>query len=702
MTANRLLVLATALLLAGCEESAVAPPRTVPVEGGQQAEQAIGPEGGNLVLTTSEGASFALEVPAGALDSSTVLRLETAAVGGRSRFHLRLLPAGLVMADGKEVSLRITLPEAMSLPTEALLAYDGTPVPFTREANGELRVRLSLFAEAVAATRAATQYNAAAAVTASAATPACGGVPSIGNFEVGGLTDVELNSAADYGRCVLGAVQALASSGRFSDAMNLANATAAYLQSVGTGDPGGFIAQADAISCTAYRGALNVAKATTVTSLGQLHALIRVVLYWEVMIQQRGNTCTQVEVNEYLTVLEEKVAQATAAYAQLSGTLTDVSSPQYAAAVTEVREQETTLRELQSLRPTTTLFNATRFAIEEVAQPVLVTAMLDAPWQRCRSSGQYDRLIELMRLTDGAGIVRRAARNCGVQLMARSLDAPGSTETSRLSAPLGGVGPAEERSVGTLSVQANGKLRILGPILALQCPSGVTGTTEGIEIRINGQLVTTLSGAVVADPEITLEMPALLQTAGIDAANFSDATLTVVRTGNACGGFWGAMPQTLASITLVATTGTVITRFEGGGSTGTFCFASTTWDSGMKVWLTRLADGTHRIVGSSPSVESVSGEAAYVVIADRNDPEIENTSYQFTPISVSAAGGVTQYSANWNSGDGGRFSNALLLIVNADGTATMTYTMSGETACQDGGAVTRETARYTFSGARVP
>ena len=642
----RIAVLALLFVCAGCDDDVVGAPVTRPVAGGQQVEQVVGPSGGSLALTTGEGARFTLTLPAGALDSSTTLRVETAPVTGTQRFHLRFFPAGLLLAGGARATLRIELPASIPLPANLALGYDGAPLPFTRATDGALEVELSYFAAASSASVAGAALRETAA-TAASASGACSDVPSLGDFAVGGLTDAELAAPADYGRCVLGAVETLADSGRFDEAMQLANTTAAYLQSVGDDSGNPFIAQAEALACQRLRGALDAAVATTVTTTGQLHTIVRPILYWEMAVQLLGADCPQVGVNEYLTVIAVKSEQAAGAYDALQESLGSTEGPAYAAALAEVREQEATVREAQALRTASALLNATRQGMEQVAQPALLRSMLQAPWQRCRETGQYDRLIELMRLTDGPPAVKYAANTCGVQIMAWSLEATGSTETGRLSFPLGGVDARTDRRDGTLAVRADGRLRLLGPIRALQCPAGSPAGSERIELRINGQLVTALSGSVVADPEVTLDMPTLLSVAGIAPVDFTSATLTVVRSGDACAGFWGPLPQTLATITLLGLSEVVTTQFEGSGTGSAGCGGSSaTWSSGVTVFLTRLPDGTHRLVVRHPLAESVTGFTDVVRIADRYDPEIEGVFFDFTPINV-AGGSETTYTANW-------------------------------------------------------
>lgn len=696
-------------LVSGCRDSPTGSSSIPPLRAGQQTEAVIGPAGGSLVLSTEEGASVTLALPDGALDSNTTVRIETVATVGRQRFHLRFSPAGLVLAAGARATVRIQLPRSTSLPADLVLGYDGALVPFTRDANGVLDVQLAHFAEAPAGPSVQSPQRTSDAMPAASSGPACGGVPQLGDFAVGGLSDAELASAADYGRCVLGAVQQLAASGAFLDAVNLANATARYLQSIGTGDPGGFIAQADQITCATYRSVLDRAIATPVNSMGQLQALVRPILFWESAIQQRGGRCAQVADDEYRTVIANKMAEAAAFYATRGPAVSNVESPAYAEAVAEAREQQATVRQVQSLNPpapfNATLIATVRDATEQVAQPALLATMLQAPWQRCRTTGQYDRLMELMQLMQRPPSVQRAARHCGVQLMARSLNASGSQEIARLTQSLGGVDATTERVTATLVVPSDGQIRLLGPIRALQCPAGTVSNQERIEVRINGALIGTFTGTTVADPELSFTMTALLAAAGIASTDFREATLTVDRVGNGCAGYWGTAPQRLATITLMAAAGPTVVRYEGAGTYRAACGftqANRDWTSGLTVWLTTLADGTHRVVARSPWDEAVSGFQDFLAIADRTDPEIESAVFEITPIGVTSGNNTTAYSASWVGTGGAMPTHTMQLTAAPDGTATLTYTVSYTTACSDGGVPELTSYRFTFAGARVP
>ncbi len=691
-----------ALSLTGCAESTLEPRTPPPVAGGQQVEQLVGASGGSVPLVTADGASFALTLPPGALDSTTLLRLETAPVSEGQRFHLRLLPEGLVL--DVPATLRIVLPSALQLPSTALLSYDAAPIPFTREPDGALIVELSRFAgsDATAAIRDVAEgvVRLSGPALATSTATVCGGVPTIGSFIDGGLTDVEFTSADGYGRCVLAAVQRLAASNQFEDATRVAAAAAAYLQAVGVGGADTFREQAEALACARYRVVLDAAKSTTVGSLGQLFAISRPVIYWEMTVQQLGAVCAQVPSDEYLGVLAEKAEEAGEFYEARQDALTSTDSPAYAESLTELRGHGETVRQTRSLGAGVALLNATTQAMEVTAQPALLRTMLQAPWQRCRDTGQYDRLIELMRLTDNPPAVKFAANTCGVQIDARSFEANAVTETNRLLLPLGGVSATADRREGILSIRPDGILRLQGPIRALQCPAGSPVGSEQVELRLNGVLVSTLAGAVTAEPAIFLEMATLLSTAGINPQDFASADLSIIRSGDACAGFWGPLPQTLATISLVAVGSSVTTHYAGGGRTRSLCFdIETNYDAGWSLSITRLADGTHRIIGIRPVAESVTGFQPYFKVADRDDPELNGEVFALTPITVQA-GAQTVYSAAWVEG---RMSRTLTVTVDsAAGTAQLLLRGTGSTACTDGGPVETRTEEYTFNGNLQP
>lgn len=515
------------------------------VAANQIVEQALGQDGGELTLATDEGAVFILQIPEGALTEPTPIRIETADASASQRFHLRFSPA-MVFNNGKQVSLNISLPGTMALPNNFVLGYDGVPIPYTQRDGGSIDVKLSYFAsnETSLVSKSAAQKT---QITARNLGNNCV-VPQL-DLEAGGLTasDEEIADIGTYGQCMLGAVNALAASGEYEDAAKLASVAALFLQSVGLGDATVFINQASSAACNAYREVLDNAIRTPVDSMGTVNDLIRPVLFWEASVQQLGATCTNVGVTEYITVTQNKTDEAIQYYASRKSSITNVNDSNYTEAVEEARDNQTTVTQVKSLQPPTAVDNLLDSQITDTTQTALLDAILQAPWQHCRDTGNYDKLIELMMIMDSPESVKNAAQYCGTQLSGQSFD---NTNTQIATLPtMGGVSPTNTVTTGSLRIHKDGSFTLHGPIRALQCPATINGSEE-LEIRLNGQLVQTLSGAPYLNANLQLNVAQMLSAAGLDATTFSTGTLSILRTGDACGGFWGNSPQPLLSINL--------------------------------------------------------------------------------------------------------------------------------------------------------
>lgn len=506
-----------------------APPPVAATEvaAGQSAQQALPATGGTVTLSTREGARFELAVPDGALPAGATVSLTTATATASQRFFVRLAPAGTVLL--KPATITVTLPSSMVLPSTGTLAYDGVPLAVTRLPDGRLQTQISHFAGSAVA--AGTQKQAQAAAPG----PACGSVPDFadGAFTASAAVGVEI-----YGQCMVGAVNALAATGQYAEAVRLASAVAAYLQSTGSGDAAGYIAQAGTLACTAYRDAAERANATPVTTMGTLHTVLRPVLFWEKTTQQLGAACNV----DYQAITTAKTSEALAYYASRKGAIVDATGVEYAEAVTEAREGKATVQQVQSLPGGAAVNTLAKAQHEERAQPGLLDAMLQAPWQRCRDSGNQDKLIELMQLMDGPQAVKGAAQYCGTQLSARG--------TAAMDPAIGGVSAGRQVTSGNVSVQTDGKLQLSGPIRALQCPAGSAGGTESLEIRLGSTVLQTLTAAPYLASTLEIDIAGALRTANIEAATFTGATLTLHRTGGPCGGFWGDNPEPLLTVDL--------------------------------------------------------------------------------------------------------------------------------------------------------
>lgn len=524
-------------------------PAITELAAGQQASQTLGTAGGSVVLATREGARFTLTVPAGAVPEGTAFTLQTAAATARQRFHLRLSPTGLLPAQ--PLTLTVELPATLPLPSGAALAYDGVPLPYTRLSDGRLELRLPAFAGSPAVAEGRIQAQRVRAL-ASAPASACGGVPTLETAE-GGLTAGDPIEADLYGQCMLGAVNALAAEADYAGAVRLASSLAAYLQKVGAANTdqlaGRFITEARTLACTAYGQALDTAAATTVTSFATLSQAVRPVLFWEHAVQQLGAVCPTVPATRYVDVVDTLTAAALRYYASRQGAVVDVGSVEYTEAVKETRAANDTVGQLRSLAAPAAVQNVARSQLQQRAQPAIVDAVLQAPWQRCRDTGNFDKLIELMQTAASPAAVKTAAQYCGTQLQAQAKSSAG-TVTATLTPPLGGVSAGSQRSSGSLDVAKDGTLVLSGPIRALQCPAGSTGGTESLQLKLGDTVLQTLSGAPYLATELGIDIAQALQTAGINAGSFTSATLTLTRTGSPCGGFWGSNPEPLLSLNL--------------------------------------------------------------------------------------------------------------------------------------------------------
>lgn len=551
-----LALLGAALLLTACGggESEPLPPTATAVAAGQQASQTLGVAGGALTLTTREGAVFTLTVPAGAVPEGTSLSLETAEPADGRRLHLRLLPAGLVPAQ--PLVLTMALPPSLALDAGAALVYDRAPVPFKRLADGRLELRLSALASSTGAGAAAAGRARALSARILADGPAlpCSGVPVLQTTPEGGLADSAPIVSDDFGRCMVGAVDELALSGQYTEALRLASATAAYLQSIGADNASNLstvlINQARGQACTAYGRALDTVASATITDFYTLPRVVQPLLYWQAAIEQLGGSCPGIPPTRYAEVIEELTTDALVFFSMKRGAVVDAFSVEYTEAVATVRAAPATVAQVRSLQASAPVQALAQAQLQERAQPAVVDAVLQAPWQRCRDSGHYDKLMELMQATGGSEAVKSAAQYCGTQLAVQSLAADSAALDSTQGSPLGGTTASALRSGASLQIDAAGRLVLQGPIRALGCPVGVEATPEALELRLNGQLLQSIPPGPYLTSALTLNLADALRSAGIDAAGFTTGTLTLHRAGSPCSGFWGAAPSPLLTLTL--------------------------------------------------------------------------------------------------------------------------------------------------------
>jgi hypothetical protein len=541
----------------------------------------------------------------------TALALETARPAPGRRLHLRVQPAGLVPAQ--PLVLELALPGSLALPSGAALAYDRALLPLTRRADGRLELRLPALAGTAATASAADRKRALAARALAATPPApCAGVPALDTTPDGGLADTAPIEADVYGQCMVGAVRALAQGGQFAEAVRLSASVGAYLQSIGASNTDGlstrFLDEARTLACTAYGQALDAAEATPITRFGSLTTAVKPVLFWEATVQRLGAACPGIAPTRHVEAVEGLTTRALAFFAGRQGAVVDTTSVEYTEAVAQVRDTSATVGQVRSLGAAAPLQAVAQAQLVQRAQPAAVDAVLQAPWQRCRDSGQYDALIELVRATAGSSAVKTAAQYCGTQLAVQSLAADGTALDGTQGRPLGGVTASAQRSSGRMQIDSAGRLVLQGPIRALGCPAGIEATPEALELRLDGQLIQAL-------PALTLPLADALRRAGIDAASFNGGALTVHRAGSPCSGFWGGAPAPLLSLTLERGRSVVLVFAPGSRESDRYVFKAeyrrlleAVYGAG-RVALGELADGV-ALLRSGRDVVLVSGASA--------------------------------------------------------------------------------------------
>jgi Tol biopolymer transport system component len=377
---------------------------------------------------------------------------------------------------------------------------------------------------------------------------ACGAAPSLQTN--GGLTVEDALEIELYGACMVTTIQALAANEQFAEAVRVANSVAAFLQRTGAGNATQLITQASTISCTAYGLALGHARDTTVTSMGILYNLIKPILFWETTVQQLGTTCSGWPADEYQTVINAKTAEAEAYYKLLKPNLTDTSSSNYTAAKTEVGQSAQAKNEVLALNPPPAVRSTVANDVSQRAQPVLLDAMLQAPWNSCNSiNADYTELMNLMVTLNSPDSVKDASQYCGTLLQAQTKNLAG-TVIDTLTPKLGGISASQKRTDGSIKAAKNAKLVLNGPIQAMKCPVG-SASGETLTIKLDGTtLQSGLTAPYLSNP-LEINIASALETAHPSAtANLAQAILTLERTGSTCGDFWGTNPVPLLSLTL--------------------------------------------------------------------------------------------------------------------------------------------------------
>ena len=637
--------------------------------------------GGAVSLTAADGTVIQFDLPPGAVLTDTTITLTTQAPAAGQRFNVLLQPPGLVFVNGLAATLTITLPSGQNLPADGALAYDGSLLPYTRLPDGRLQASLNALAGAAPANAVVRALQAGGRWVESllpgkrvaASVNACGGAPLMQNMN-GGLTALDAVEIELYGQCMVAAVRDLAVNEQFAQAVNVALSVAAYLQRTGSGDSGGFISQASSIACIAYGQALERGRTTTITGMGSLYGLVKPIMFWEKTVQALGTSCNGIASSEYQTVIHDKTSEAIAFYALQKPNITDTASSAYTSAKTEAVQSSQAKNEVLALNPAANLRNTLNTEVGTRAQPGVLDAMLQAPWLRCRNSQNQDELISLMMTLQSPDAVKKAAQYCGTQLSVQAKDAQG-TVTAQLAQPLGGVNASNARVSDYLVASKTGRLSLSGPIMALRCPAGASGS-ENLVVKIDGATIQTLNSPPYLNNPLEIDLAQALEAAHPGAtANLTFATFTVERTGAPCVGFWGSNPAPLLQLILQVDPPRIV--FDRGGA------IYTVNDDGT---------GETRLTPDNVGVKAAwSRDHSKIAFQGINGIHVMNANGSGL-INIGCGGGARCSDVAW-SPDGTRFaftqqetiaSNQRLCVMNTDGTGVsclapniVTYTPPG-------------------------
>lgn len=536
----------------------------------QTAAATLGSSGGTLSLSLTDGTKFEMVIPAGALTTNTALTLTTQPPVAGQRFNLLVKPAGLILAGGANADIFITLPPGQTLPATAGLIYDSVPIPFAVLNDGRIKISLSNFANNSAVTSLAASIRKLAVAVLPNATgkrsmmlaaiaprnsDPCAGVSSASAPMLssnGGLSVADITAISLYGECMVATINNLMINEQFAEAVRVAGAVEAYIQLTGTihSDSNEFRLLAETAACTGYGIALDRARAATVTTMGTLYDLIKPIMFWEMTVQKLGASCPGIGLTDYQSVIAAKTDEAMAYYTVVKPNITDTSSTDYTVARTEASKSVQTQREVLALAPNAALRSTLDAQVTQRAQPGVLDALLQAPWNLCHDRADYSELMNLMLTLDSPDAVMDAAQYCGTLLQAQTKSAIG-TVIATLAPNLGGVSASQKRVNAGIAAAKDGKLILTGPIAPLQCPLGYAGGSESLTIKLDGtEIQTGLTPPYLAGA-LEIDLAAALHTAHPGAATVpTQAIVTLERVGNPCSDFWGVSPAPLLTLGL--------------------------------------------------------------------------------------------------------------------------------------------------------
>lgn len=558
-------------------------------------KQTIGPQGAVLMLTDSQtGTIYALDIPAGAVKQDTEFTITTLEPGADQLFRVKLEPEGILFQDGKKAALTVTLPNGVPLPNDATFAYNGFPIPFTVNPDNTLSVQLAMFLtdETQQARwgmgRMLAKIGDFLVPTAAAAGPDCnaldaahrGGVSLGQGYTVDdyvkcvnkALTDVEfIASYAEYPRTVLIASNAIEQAKQVIDAVG---ADPALLEGARVKACHNLDVKASLASQEEADTKNNENLETRAPKV--VHELIVPMMMWAELADrlERGTPCQPTSVLKAHGVWGEIIGRAaqlgqcmlehgrgnpqcTSNYVPGSSTPKQASVKKSATASDFQDEYSSGTVALRQFKHELAAVDAAEWyePIDSPLMPVLVKLLIEEPWEHCQNDQDYRSLIELAEKIPDEPQILKAAQYCGATLKVELRDAP----TEAVPAPepldaktLGGTEPGKQTTSENLGVKKGQRLKLEGPIHALGCPGG-SDSDETLVVKFNGEVVDTRSEPPFYDNALTYQVNSLLAAAnlsGLDEEDLTSYPLTVTRTGDACGGFWGENPQPLLTLHL--------------------------------------------------------------------------------------------------------------------------------------------------------
>lgn len=411
----RLLLVALACLGAACEGTVDPLKDVVPVPAGQSAAAEIGPAGGQVVLESLDGARFRLEVPAGALDSTTRIILTTGASVREQRFLVRFAPVELAFRE--PAMFDVDLPVRNVIAPDGTLTYDGVPLAVAeRRLDGGIRVSIRRFATQSYILASSKGAGGVIAHT-SPQPPPCSGWWDETEFVVGAMVAADALPNSTYGWCALSRISDVWQTGAYSAAVQLADATDALMQRADRAEVATWLPQLRTTSCDLLNNIVFGNPDAAVAGYGELHRRLGRTLFLVQHMQRVETACASLAT--YPTALDAAAAQLAAYYASREGTVTSVSAAEYANALADARAGVELMRELEALDAATEVQAQASRVVRGIAHPAIADVLLPAAVSACSLGGNTAPLDQLIAIMGPRAELTSALQSCGAPALRR-------------------------------------------------------------------------------------------------------------------------------------------------------------------------------------------------------------------------------------------------------------------------------------------